>query len=100
MPIGKHCAEGISFRLLSARPLHIDAAEGSISGVPRSAVLGCNQRPEKSGFPSVMRGVGPEGGCGVEKRSACCEPRVHASISGPITRLRCRILLALIVCLG
>jgi putative transposase len=38
------------------------AAAGRNSGLPGSRVLGDHHTPERSGLPSAVRGVGPEGG--------------------------------------
>src|SRR6185503_3489787 len=71
---GKQCACGLSTPLLSRRCLATAAAWGSHSALPGSVVTGDHQTPERSGLPSTVRGVGPEGGLCRLRSAAMARP--------------------------
>src|SRR5260370_16052943 len=59
---GRQWACGLSTLLLSVLRLAMPCAEGSHSATPGSVVTGDHHTPERSGLPSMVRGVGPDGG--------------------------------------
>src|SRR5579872_2170542 len=61
IPPGRQNEEGRSLKFSATRFLESSPAQGSGSGCPSSTVRKGKYRPEKSGLPSGVRGVDPEG---------------------------------------
>src|SRR4030095_8954438 len=68
---GRHFELGASLRLCSLRSFSTAAAHGNNSGVSaKPAGEGPYQSPEKSGLPSGIRGAGPFGGAGRDRKKS------------------------------
>src|SRR5262245_8199645 len=80
---GRHRALGESLMLFAVRSLNTASADGSSSGLPASIVVGGHHTPDKSGLPSGIRGVAPDGGGGLfaaAMREARSSPTVFSVI--------------------